>query len=442
MQMRAEPERNRRRLDRLKNVLIAALSVSALFLMSRTDYFGIIRLSPAWPSSVLGFFQDGGTAADLSEENEPAGLADVCIPAAMAVTSADGGHYGVRYDGEALTECFGRFSASLGSALGSSGEPAAVTEREWKKALSGEGVFFDYTQALPLHVLAEWLGTSMGSEAGLLTARRLCLAREGDGLSLYFLSARDGQFYACQTRQSFSSLSAWLETFSPNGAYFAWEGAEFPGGLDPYFLILEEMPALHTLGVSNPFRGSLTGEGLLSVFEMNSFTAIPYTERDGTVVYVEGDCSLRLYPSGRVVFRQSGAERLSAGGLDASDAVNMTLRLAKAGAGARSGAACLYLSELLRDPASGSYTVSFDYAVDGIPVLTGAGHAVTAVIRGGVVTRVTMTFQEFVRTDGLESPLPMRLAAAIAAGSGGGEPMLAYLESPDGVVGLDWVYHS
>jgi len=441
MQMRDKPERTRRRLDRLKNVLIVLLSVSALFLMSRTDYFGIVRLSPAWLSSVLGFLQDGGAAADVAEEGEAAGLTDVCIPAAMAVTSADGGHYGLRYDGEALKECFGRFSASLGSALGSSGEPAAVTEREFKMALSGEGVFFAYTEALPLHVLAEWLGTAMVSEAGLQTARRLCLAKDGDGLSLFFMDARDGRYYACKTKQSFSSLSAWLEAFSPNGAYFAWERAAFPG-LDPYFLILEEMPALHTLGVANPFRGSLTGEGLLSVFEMNSFTAIPYTESDGTVVYVEGDCSLRLYPSGRAVFRQSGGERLSAGGLEASDAVNMALRLAKAGVGARCGAAGLYLSELHQDPANGGYTVSFDYAVDGIPVLTGAEHAVTAVIRGGVVTRVSMSFQEFTRTDGFESPLPMRLAAAIAAGSGGGEPMLVYYASPDGVVGLGWVYHS
>jgi hypothetical protein len=176
MQMRDKPERNRRRLDRIKNVLIVLLSASALFLMSRTDYFGFIRLSPAWLFSAIGYFQDGGAAAEVSEEGEAAGLTDVCIPMAMAVTSANGGHCGVRYDGEALQECFGRFSASLGGALGSSGEPAAVTEQAFKKALSGEGVFFDYTEALPLHVLAEWLGTAMDSEAGLQTARRLCLA--------------------------------------------------------------------------------------------------------------------------------------------------------------------------------------------------------------------------------------------------------------------------
>jgi hypothetical protein len=159
------------------------------------------------------------------------------------------------------------------------------------------------------------------------------------------------------------------------------------------------------------------------------------------VVYVEGNCSLRLYPNGRAVFRQSGGERLFAGGMEASDAVNMTLQLAKAGVGAHCGAAVLYLSELLQGPDSGSYTVSFDYAVDGIPVLTGAEHAVTAVIRGGIVTRVSMTFQEFALTDGFESPLPGPLAAAIAAGSGGGEPMLTYHDISDGSIGLGWVHH-
>jgi hypothetical protein len=435
--------RNRRRLDRGKNVLIILLAVSALFLMSRTDYFGFIRLAPTWLSSVFGLFQDGSPDADAAEEGEIAGLTTASMPAAMAVTSANGGHFGVKYDGEALNEHFGRFSASLGIALGSSGDPAAVTEREWQKALSGEGVFFDYTEALPLNVLAQWLGSpTMNSEAGLYTARRLCLAKEGAGLTLFFISARDGQYYACKTL-SLSSLDAQLKASSPNGAYFAWESADTPAGLDPYILILEEMPTLHTLSVTNPFRDSLTGEELLTVFEMNSFTAIPYTESDGTVVYVEGDSSLRLYPDGTAVFRQSGGEILSAGGFGASDAVDMALYLAKAGVGAHCGAAGLYLSGLHYDPASGgSYTVTFDYAVNGIPVLYGDAHAVSAVIRGGVVTRASMTFQKFTVTDGLESPLPMRQAAAIVSESGGGEPMLAYHEMSGDGIGLGWVFHS
>jgi hypothetical protein len=428
--------RKRRLLEQIKSLLIAMLAVSALLLLAQTDYYG--QAVSAWPllNSISGYLR--GAENPIGEESGTDGSsAGAVLPMVMAVTPSEGSHHGVKYDGDALNEAFGVFSSALNEALGSSLEPEEVTQAQWQGALAGEGVYFDFLHPLPLSV--DWLGMEVLSGAGLHAARRICLARDGDGLALYYIRDSDGLYYRCETRSPFSRISARLEEYAPNGAYFAWEAVGFPFRLDPYFLFLQEISPLYTLSVRNPYRSNLSSDQILEAFEMHSSVASLYTEPDGTELYVEGERSMRLYTDGTLSFRQSGGESMRVRESGTAGAVEAAQNLARRSAGAWCGEARLYLSDLGYNAETGQYTVCFDYAAEGIPIcMNGGGNAVTVLIRNGAVTQVFMRFREYSLTDETERPLPELLASAIVGVSGGSEPLLIY-EDRGERASLSWI---
>ncbi len=407
-------------LEWLKTAGIVLLSISALFLLSQTQLFSPVL----WQHT-----EEPGTQAESGEET--GGPPQAARPLMMAMTDPGGARYAVGYDAAAVSELYERFSAALGEALGSSEEPEAVSEETWREALSANSLYFDFGSGLRLDVLSSWLGTEMQSEAAWATARRLCLVAD-ENAALYYIDESDGAFYCCATALTGTSISSRMDE-TGCAASFAWElGADFDT-VEPYFLILEELRQVEVLSIRNPFYAGLSAQELLTTFEINSFLAQNYPEADGTVVYVEGERTLRVGTDGTVTFSQTGGDGLAVAAPGetptAAEVAEAAFSLARSTVGAWCGAAELYLTSLDYNWESRSYSLSFSYFVNGIEVsLPGSSGAAEVEVEGGQITSVRLTFREYTITESALTPLPALLEAAVVQASGGGDPILCYEE--------------
>jgi hypothetical protein len=424
-------------IEAVKSLLIVLLVISAVFLMGQAGLFSLT-------DAVDGLFRTSRTGGDSAAAADGDIYSQAARPRFLAITAEGVGRYGVKYSEIRLTEAYDRFSAFLGEALGSSKEPVEVAEEEWKSALEQSGVFFDFLYEQPLSVLAGWLGTDMNSGASAHTARRLCLARNGEGVSLYYIRARDGLAYRCETALNYSSLSARLEEYAASGgnAQYAYSYGAKLDQVDPYALILDGQLTVQKLTVRNPLRTGLAPESMMGLFEINSFVASPYSELDGTIVYVEGDSTLRVYPNGAVSFRNTGDGGPALVGEDTkvtpAGVVEAAYDLAQRSIGQSCGDAEVAFTGISYNAADDTYTVQFDYEMDGIPVVMESGrHALSLSITGGRVFRASLVFREY-EADGQEWPLPELQAAAVVQADGGGEPLLIYADDGEAAA-AGWV---
>lgn len=416
----------RRLISWLQNAAIALLSCTALILCARTGLFGELT------RSVLSLGE--GYA-----EPESGAYGEAATPFAIVLTPSSGGHCGVIFDAEAISEAYKQLSTSLAEALGSSGEPERAEADSWRRALSGTGVYMDFIYDQPLALIAGWLGTGMNGGAYHHTARRLCLAVEGEGVSLYYMRARDEErgIYRCDTALSAAELSTQLDAFAPNGAVYCFE--EGMDGTDPYVVLQHGQLEIAEAEAHNSHMEA-SGDAVMDALGMNSYLATTYTEADGTLVSVEGSATLRIDPDGRLRYTRSLTGDPAPDMLPA-DAVELARVIAEKTVGAHSGAAALGLSYIGRLAESGEYVICFDYVLGGIPVSLPSGeHAMQLNLVGNTVTAASMVFRSYALTGRTLYPMPAVQEAAIVAAAGGGEPRLVYADDLEGV-SVMWEVH-
>lgn len=428
--------------ERLKTALIIVLAAGVVLLGSMTGlYSQLLSASPAISAVAdsVRFWSRRGTSGEESGSEQKRASWDIAT-VSIAVVSENGARCAAKYDIDKTQEMYNRFSAYLGEALGSAGEPQSVDESVWRAALNSPGVYFDFMCSAPLSVVTDRLGTNAAQSVADYCARRLCLYRNADdGLLLGFM-ADDGGFYSCMTGLNYSQLSEKISAYAGNGAKFGFELIDELPGIEHYALILDTVPAVYDVSCSAPDMSTADEKSLLSVFAMNSYVASSYTEADGTRVFVEGGGILRADTAGRVVYRLTGDSGMTVGDggtFTEVEAVNAALSLVNSSVGQFSGDGELFLSELTFDRLSGRCTVSFDYSVDGIPVDLGGEHAAQVQMASGAITAVRLNYRSFAVGNELQHPLPERLAAAIVGASGGGETVLTYIEGAQNV-SLEW----
>lgn len=416
---------NKRRLIEWgKTLLIMLLALSAVRL---TGMIGLLDFLSGGSPAAVGNQQN----ASLQINNEVAAR-----PITIVITSAENAHHGVKYDGEALGEIHSWLSATAGEAMGSSGAPETTTVQNWEKALHGEGVYFDFIYEQSIASMARWLGVEIGSDLSLHTARRFCLAVEGNEVNLYYIRALDGKAYRCGTALNASRLSQRLEGYMPNGAMFAFELGDIYGNIDPYYCIVDDLGAVSALAGTNPLSGS-DGAQVLNVFGMNRLVANHYPESDGTHVYVEGEQSLRLSADGRILYNRMQGDEDSQLTLGTADAISMAYSIASSLPGG--DGRTLQMSAVSYDQSGNEYSVRFDYLADGTMVCFGGRvSAMEIVISGsGQLRRADIMCRSYA-VQGTAVPMPERQALAVIGSMGGGEPMLCYADSGESVE-LKWV---
>lgn len=441
--------KNKARLaDTAKNFVIILLFLSAVYLLFKVTS----NEQGSFLSGLDELFSGSGSSETLApsnggDTNHAADPVYLMITTA-GTTAADSSHYAVKYDGQGKEKIITQFSVYLGEALGSSGSLEEVSVEQWRTALSGTGVFFDYLYPQPLSSIASWLGYEASGETSLKSARRFFLGSRGESLALYFIDADDGTIYSCKTTFKFTSLESKIAEFPVGNAKFAFELSELGddyGKIDPYFIFSYESNKLREFTVSNPVREGLDKTALLGYFGMNNKIVNDYSETDGSVVYVEGEKTLRFDASGRVLFTASGNSGIPIGGnpgtLKITELISVCYDIVQNSVGLTVGDGEIGLTGVssVTDPLN--CTLSFGYFADGVPViLPGGGDAAFFEISEGALVRAELYFRRYTSSGETMLALPERQATEIAKVSGG-EPVLVYEDKLESV-GCTWIFNN
>ena len=194
-----ENNRKRRLIEWGKNVLIAALALSALYLSGRTQLYG--QGDQGLFSSLLSLLPEP-EETDAAQTVGQWTQGSVPRPVRMVILSPQGSA-GIQYDNAALDPCFHDLINPLADALAGASPPEEASAEEFRAALTANvpGVYLDFLGDLPLPNLAAWLSGGRTSSASLTaSARRLLLTiGEGGQALLYYIDAESGLCYVSQT---------------------------------------------------------------------------------------------------------------------------------------------------------------------------------------------------------------------------------------------------
>ena len=410
--------------DKVKNIMIVVLAISAVLLGSRTGmYSQLFRSSPFITSAarhvtelLSGGRQTSGTSVKAYSQ--------AAKPFAVASRAPGDGMYAAIWDADELELQYDSFSAALGEALGSAGDAEEITEQTYRLSLENDScVYFDFYYPQQLSLLAGWLGTSMSNSH---SASAVILAEDQELSSvLCYKDDTTGKFYRCTTQLSWSSVSSKLTDHGSTPVSFSYMLGYGTAGTDPYAIIPDPAPVKSSYTAKNPFRVSLSAASVLPAFSMNGYVASAYQESDGTTVYVESDYTLRISADGRVTFRSAGAGNGSA---STADCLERAYRLASACAGLCSSG--LDVSLISSQRQNGECIFRFAYLLNGLPLeLDGDPCAAEIRVNSSGVTWASILFRSYEDTGESSTLLPAALQAAIVQASGGGSMHLAYQDN-------------
>lgn len=412
-------KRGRRWVEWGKNVLIAALLCSAVFLAGQTNAYRTISTELGHRFSSL--FHQGGASGSNSELSGRPLAASRPVAAAVCLENETGlARYGLQYSNDAVGRLFERHSGLLGEALAVAQTPQAVPQDVWQDALQSPGFYFRFPSPVPLSALYAWLGE--GAENSSLTgsALSIVLCRGGvDGIELFYQSGEDGPYYLCLTALPFEEhMAGQLDGYSSNGALFAFELSDGAyDSLSPYVLLCDS-PAPPVYQGSMPLN-TASADALDDLQRQLSFhpqISTVYQVPD-TISIREAEDSLRIGSTGLVSFHAEVRDdpRYPVGDGEhtptATQLIDAAHRIVSATLSQQCGAATVSFTALTAQ--GGGYEVTFDYYLDGAAVsLPGGGHAARFAIREGQITDFWIRFRRYDATGETGLLLPEKQAAA------------------------------
>lgn len=414
-----------------KNVLILLLTISAVYLLGRTQVSGKLV------DGVQGLLdRNPAESADTRQEGSVSAL----HPLRVAVYQ-DGQRYGVQYDEAAADTVYRELATLLSEAVGSMTLPEPVPEQTWRRALGSTGIYMDFLYPVPLAALSDWLEDEHRPLDLSGSARRICLAEDqSGGVSLFYINEEDGSYYACATTLSRQlHLAAAVEVYSPNGALFAFEVAEMDE-LEPYTL-LTATPQPVTYSACNPLTEDRTRVAQLLdalTFQTGGEELDPAT---GGQLVEEND-SLRLTQNGVLSYHVIGDEdfRFLIPENTVQGALDYVSALTESTVGAWCGEAGICLAGM-EETAEG-LEITFRYCLNAAPVLLPDDAAAARfVVRDGAVVDFSLYLRTYSGTGETALVLPLTQAAAAmsALDARGKELTLAYQDAGGALVNVGWI---
>ena len=392
--------------DRLQNVALVVLTLSAVFLL-----LSFFHLRGGWTARFQTLLAVRPAAGG---QEEASGVGELlAAPHIMVTSDSEYGRCGRLYTpaGDALLE---KMLPLFGEALGSADQVGAAADQTLRAGLGKSSLYLDLTVELPLEVVAAWLGERTVFDCAV---RAMALTTEGRGSEFTALPA--------------SAVEALTESVSPNGSLFAYETNYAP--LAPYTVLVREAEGLPQ--VRSELPATYSSYRLLTALDFNAHTNSRYAEPGGTEVVMDGRRTLRIGPEGTVTY-DSGEEDVGGRG-GALEALRAAGSLAAALTGGVD-ASPLYLRRL--EEREDGYLVGFQYQVEGVPVrFPDEADALTVLVRGAGIAEFTCRCRTYVPEEEASVLLPPIMAAAIASLYPEGELSLGYVDSGSGRLHADWL---
>lgn len=406
--------------ERVKTALIVLLTISALLLGWQTGLYHDVANSIPFIGSFADFVM-GSSGAEISSGTQ---IREAARPMCIVITSKDGGRFGARYDTDARNAAYDRVISIVGETLGSAARPTEVGEDEWRNALSGPGVYFEYYMPVKLSILDGWIDARMPDTTEDALVRRLVVAIGEDRSRLYYQDDESGLFYGADTASAAGKAQE-LDVFSANGAIFAFETGTTGAGNAPYVLITGERD-FPNLRASAAGSAEELLEISVSALGHGHETHTVFQEMDGTR-WVGTQFNIIVDSFGRVLYRNSDVPRQ--GEWQSAPGEGQSIELARMLVAETIGAVCGD-AEVFYDSseygARGSISVYFTYfAAVGCVVLSDDEYAAKITLVAGVVTEAELNYRNFT-FDGEYTRLLPEIQTLAAAG---GEFTLFYSDT-------------
>lgn len=413
-------ETRRKRRDFIQNIVIVALSVSAVLL------FTLMQLNNISSWQLRAAVRSSGIDSTFAQNDR------LTAPVQVAIT----GSYG-RFGSVASTTAdddFAPVRSLLGQALGSARTYASCGQEEVVQALHRTSVYCDFRASLPLTLLADLLWTSGGDES--ILARKFVVA-ELEGSVVLYLWSDEGTYLRCDTALSPNDLTDTVNQYELGNAQFAFDMTD--STLAPLSLFLKEEPSLPVLSKT---AVQPDAEYLLTVLDFNPNTQNRYVDTSGTTVIRESERTLRIGTGGTISYQSGGDPTLSIEAASemptALEAVTGSAALLNTLRAPLAANASLFLTEVRQDDAS--TTLSFDYQVNGVPVyFSDELHAAEVTLSGTAISSITLRARQYTVTEEPSLLLPLQQAMAIAAPEGPAELTIAYADTGAAQTSAQWL---
>lgn len=434
----AEGRKRRRAVELCKDVLIVALSLSAVYLAMETQLSAGV-----W--SLLREDKPTPTQEQVTSQAQ----AEAARPIRMAVMTANesGGLYGVQYDLEESDRLFQASSDLFREALAGVDAPQPVSEEEWRRALStAPGIHMDMLGHVPLSVLSVWLS---GQSQPQLTAhvRRLVLTVVEEETVLLYRDEEERPFSCRVEGMDPRRLTTLAQDYAGNGSSYAFQAGGHFDAVGPYTMLSGRTIAPKVYLSADPIGGERGLERLVELMGFDMGTNFVYTA-DATVIR-NGTDTLRLEEGGRVTYYAAEGEPGrypipgAAGAPTLVEVVEYCRALAWSALGETIGQARLCLSSVREE--GETMRVDFRYVLDGAQVeLPGGWDAATFQVRGGEVAEMSLYFRTYTDSGETDGLLPEMLAAAAmgATDQAGDELTLIYYDGGQGRAEAGWAAHA
>ena len=382
----------RKILEIFKDVLIVVLALAIVVLTLLALPARTITSTP-WLAAILrpvaplfGLSQSELTYSGDVVADEVHGAAQ---PIAITVQNT-AGRMSAQYDFAALDNAFEQLGGYLAQALDSAQGGRAVSQRELLAAFAEQGAAFCYPSALNPSLAAAWLNVDAPE---LPDAQWFLLAVEDGGVALYLAGT---ECYRCETAVSAAALEAALDSYQPDGSFFAFEDSSGAYKQAAALSLITPQTALVDAIAANPCEARFVAS-LASSLGFN-----PY----GDAKYID--------PAGTTSFTETTHELLS------------TI------SGGTLGEARLYLTDVSEQ--DGQTVCTFAYFLNGVYVSAIEPAAVT--FEGTRITSASIVLRTLQPTAQPAALLPPAQAAAILRG---GQPLaLRYVERGEGDLTAAW----
>lgn len=332
-------------------------------------------------------------------------------------------------------EAFQKLEPLLRGAIGSAAKMREATHAEFRAALQTPGIYVDLTTALPISVVAAWLGEQFDCEDDI---RALALTTARETVLLFFLR-EDGSLLRCECALTSSAVREITAAFPPNGGRFAYE-SEY-SAFSPYTVLVQTVNNAAQMVASIP--AGYSAYNLLTALTLNAHTTSRYFESSGTEVVMQAPHFVWIGADGTVHYSSDGEVtdqmyKISCKGEmpSAVEALQGAYLLATS---LSSGTEASSLSLEGIEKTETGWIITFCYRLDGVRVRLGNERAaLKVVVSGDVISEFDYFCRAYTPTQERVELLPPSMAVAIAAVHDGAELTLAYVDTGMSVYGAHW----
>ena len=405
--------------ERIKNAAIAVLSVSLIVLM--------VLAVPGGEQKAQDMLRSFAATVGLLP---PDAADDDAVSAAAAQPMlvslrGDRGRVTLRRDGVALDQAYAAVASLYGRAFATASDAETASVDAFLEALSQNGIYLAFPDAIPASAFAAWLGAENGAlrqtaEGYLLqpTAKGAVLWLYGDTVTAY------------QTELGASAVQTAIGDPTPDGSAFAFETNNTR--LDPMTLWEDGLIVLSNAQMENPVTQA-AAQSIASSLEFNPYGAGAYTDIDGAFVFSESgrNCTVAADGTVRVTAEEgkyaafSAEEETPVRYIDAASRVLQTVCADRLG----EARLCLTKFEQTKTGAECRFAVM----LSGVPV---SPLEAVVTFTGTQLTALSVPLRTFTLTDTHVVPMPLAPAAALAPE--GARLTLGYLLDENGALGAGW----